>query len=173
MNEPKESWVNPKLEARVSPIGGRGVFAKEPIAKDELLTISRGRVIDTKTYYEEVAKYGWDSAFNIDAEYYLAPFDPENPSADWLVNHSCDPNAVQMSVDDLVAWRNIAADEEITYDYATTEENPNWEMDCSCGSAHCRKVITGNDWKIPRLQKKYRGFFTEGIQKKIDARSQV
>lgn len=163
------SWVNPKLEVRQSPIGGRGVFAKEPIAEGELLTVSRGRVIDTRTYYEEVARYGWDSAFNVDAGHYLAPFNPADPSADWLMSHSCEPNGVQTTDDNIVAWRDIAAGEEITYDYATTEENPDWRLDCSCGAPTCRKVITGNDWKIPEIQQKYKGRFTKSIELKIKA----
>ncbi|MBI2055309.1 MAG: SET domain-containing protein-lysine N-methyltransferase [Candidatus Sungbacteria bacterium] len=164
----QESWVNPKLEVRPSSIGGRGVFAREPIAKGELLTTSCGRVIDTKTYYEEVTKYGWDSAFNIGPDKYLAPFDPANPSADWPVNHSCEPNAIQATDDNMVARRDIVAGEEVTHDYATTEEDPDWRMECNCGTPNCRKVITGNDWKIPEVQKKYRGFFTNSIQQKID-----
>ena len=33
-----KTWLNPKIEVRPSPIEGKGLFAKEPIAKGEQLT---------------------------------------------------------------------------------------------------------------------------------------
>jgi hypothetical protein len=59
-----------------------------------------------------------------------------------FLNHSCEPNAAFRGRD-LVAIRAIAAREELTFHYATTE----WEMAepfvCGCGSPRCGKVIRG------------------------------
>lgn len=164
----EESWVNPKLEVRQSPIGGRGLFARESIQKEEVLTVTVGRITGAEEYWKMFAEIG-DLAFNVGPGQWLAPLDIKNPSGDWLMNHSCEPNAVQTTDDNTVAWRDVAAGEEITYDYAMTEEDPSWKMGCHCGEPTCRKIITGSDWKKAEIQKKYKGFFTQSIQSQVDA----
>ena len=59
-----------------------------------------------------------------------------------FTNHSCDPNA-RLAGRALVALRPIAAGEEITYNYNTSE----WELaepfECRCGSPACERTIRG------------------------------
>lgn len=74
-------------------------------------------------------------------------FDFSKLSVDWYLNHSCDGNCGFDDRGDFVAIRDIRVAEEITYDYALVESNPNFRMPCTCGSKHCRGIITGNDWK--------------------------
>lgn len=52
-----------------------------------------------------------------------------------FMNHSCDPNCVFVGDFLCVATRDIAVDEEITYDYATseTEDSSHMPFDCRCG----------------------------------------
>ncbi|MGH3270311.1 MAG: hypothetical protein ACRDN1_14840 [Trebonia sp.] len=40
-------------------------------------------------------------------------------------------------------------------------------MPCQCGTADCRGVITGHDWQRPDLQRKYRGYFSWYLQRRI------
>lgn len=79
------------------------------------------------------------------------------------VNHSCEPNCgINLNADgahDFVARRPIAADQEITFDYAMR----NYSVDhfagpCRCGALCCRGRITG--WRNLPAQRKadYRGF---------------
>jgi uncharacterized protein len=35
----------------------------------------------------------------------------------------------------------------LTVDYASQTTEPTFRMDCHCGAANCRRVITGNDWR--------------------------
>ena len=53
-------------------------------------------------------------------------------------NHSCDPNARFNKTGMLVAIRDIAKDEEITYDYLLhpVPASP-WNFQCQCLSANC------------------------------------
>ena len=74
------------------------------------------------------------------------------------VNHSCDPNCgvrVNEQVDgfDFVALRPIAADEEITFDYAVRNYAiEHFPARCLCATAACRGVVTG--WKdLPEARK--------------------
>lgn len=89
------------------------------------------------------------------------------------VNHSCNPSAGIKGQISLVAMRSIRKDEEITFDYGTVlyraKKSPKYELACSCGSTNCRGKITQSDWKLPSLQKKYRGFFPYYIQEEINA----
>ena len=66
------------------------------------------------------------------------------------INHSCDPNAeIEADVDEngrvwarLVALREIATGEELTYDYAFAVE---YAIPCHCGSSECRGLIIDPD----------------------------
>jgi len=62
-------------------------------------------------------------------------------------NHSCDANTWWAADDQLSARRDIQPDEEITYDYATTDIDPKiiYTWDCKCGSANCRRKLHWND----------------------------
>ena len=88
-------------------------------------------------------------------------------AADW-VNHSCDPNAGLVGQIVLVALRDIKVGEEICFDYATSDGSPYDEFECGCGSRLCRHHVTGDDWKLPELQKRYEGHFSPYIQRRID-----
>ncbi|MCX6790795.1 MAG: hypothetical protein NTV62_01205 [Candidatus Gribaldobacteria bacterium] len=59
--------------------------------------------------------------------------------------------------------------EEVTVDYGIWEDDPKYisKWECLCGSPLCRKKVTGNDWKLPTLQKKYSGHFSPLLSKRI------
>lgn len=71
------------------------------------------------------------------------------------MNHSCDPNTWWADDHTLVARRAIAAGEEVTYDYATTETARAWAMPCACGSPTCRDVVTNHDHLDAAWQARY------------------
>ncbi len=54
-----------------------------------------------------------------------------------FLNHSCAPNAA-FDGRVFVALRRIAAGEEVTFDYDTTEDEISTPFDCRCGSVACR-----------------------------------
>jgi hypothetical protein len=81
----------------------------------------------------------------------------------------CSGNAWYEGADLLVAMRDIAAGEEIYYDYALTENHPDFAFPkCLCGAANCRGRISGNDWQRPELQEKYGRHFLPHVLKSID-----
>lgn len=69
-------------------------------------------------------------------------------SVEWYFNHSCNGNLGFDKNGDFIAIRNIKNGEELSYDYGIIESNPNYKMPCKCKEKNCRKVITGNDWKL-------------------------
>lgn len=117
---------------------------------------------------EEMQRY----TMQIEERFILASSDIVPEDTDFF-NHSCDPNSGFKGQIFLVAMRNIEAGEEITFDYAmTVSESVGSDMvfrlDCRCGSPFCRKTITEQDWMLPELQTRYKGFFSQYIQDKID-----
>ena len=89
----------------------------------------------------------------------------------YFVNHSCDGNCWYQGDDLLVAMRDIEEGEELVYDYALTEADPDWVLapQCLCGKAACRGRVTGNDWQRADLQLQYADHFTSHILALIKA----
>ena len=83
-------------------------------------------------------------------------------------NHSCDPNIGVQGQIVFVALRRIPAGEELTHDWATTDDD-DYVLECRCGARECRGTITGKDWRKKELQLKYRGRFSWYLQHKINA----
>jgi hypothetical protein len=134
--------------------GGRGVFAEQPIPRGSLLVVFGGDIISRKDV-ERLTPEVRPLVIQVDEDCFLVSTKPG--PADW-VNHSCDPNAGIRGQITLVAIRDIAVGEEITFDYAMSDGCDYDEFDCGCGSRLCRGRITGEDWRNPVLAERYRGF---------------
>jgi uncharacterized protein len=67
----------------------------------------------------------------------------------------------------LTPRREIGAAEEITVDYALHSDDPEWEMECACGSPLCRHLVRGDDWTRPDLQERYAGHFMPYLNRRI------
>ena len=140
-----------RIQVRRSGVHGKGVFAVVDLAEGETLVEYRGEVVT------------WDEAQN------RHPHDPANPnhtfffhvdedrvidggvngnSARWI-NHSCDPNCEADERNGRIfiqAIRNIAAGEELFYDYGLMIEERytkklKAEYPCWCGAASCRGTL--------------------------------
>ncbi len=165
------SWLNPNLEKRNSDAHGWGIFAKADIRKDERLAIFGGKIMLIDDMYqipENMQAY----TMQIEERFVLGPASIIPEDTDFF-NHSCDPNSGFRGQVFLVAMRDIKAGEEITFDYCmTVSESAGsdmvFEMNCTCGSPHCRKTITEQDWMLPELQVRYKGYFSQYIQDKTE-----
>jgi len=62
--------------------------------------------------------------------------------------------------------RDIAAGEELTIDYALFLGNPGFAMDCRCGTAACRGVVRGTDWRRADVRERYRDGFPGGSSRR-------
>ena len=83
------------------------------------------------------------------------------------MNHSCDPNIWLDDALTFTAMRDIKPGEELCYDYAMTDKGQYRPMTCHCGSQICRGVIKHNDWKIKKLQERYKNHFSPYINELI------
>ena len=168
------TWINRKLTLSESQIAGKGYIAQEPIQKDELLIVQSGGCVDVGEMDNGIMQPNWYYCFQVEPNVYLCPYDNSTENADGIfkVNHSCEPNAGFSGQISLVAMRDIAPGEEITYDYVMTDvetdgEDPWIPEECTCGSQNCRGTISGNDWRMPKLQEKYAGYFSTHVAKAI------
>jgi len=166
------TWVNPKLVPGESKIHYDGVLAAAPIRRGEKLMEFGGQLISRAD--ADDGPYRVRSIWAVGEDAYLAlPEADTDPSLDENLNHSCDANSWLVGDVTLVARRDIAAGEEITLDQGTwnydeTEYTVDAE-DCTCGSPSCRVRLSENDWKLPVVQKRYRGHFHSIVQAMIDA----
>ena len=61
-----------------------------------------------------------------------------------FINHSCDPNCEPDEIDGriwIIALRDIAAGEELTYDYNLYDGDEDDQSPCSCGARSCRGTL--------------------------------
>jgi SET domain-containing protein len=113
---------------------GRGVFTEEPIRASSLIIRFTGPFLR----YAETSAATY--ALQIGPDLYIGA----SGGFDDYINHSCDPNAglrIAGTAADLYAIRDIAAGEEIFFDYSTTLDEDDFTMRCLCGAPGCRGTI--------------------------------
>ena len=164
-----EYWIDPRVEARPSPIQGRGGFARERIRSGEVVVINGGSPmteVEFRAFQAQAERY---DAIQIGEDLHLVDISGGMERAGVSLNHSCDSNLWMRDAVMLVARRDIEADEEVTVDYALFTTQPDWalELACNCGSPDCRHVITGNDWMLAEVQARYRDHFSPFINARI------
>lgn len=160
------TYRSPKTEVRESPIQGRGLFAREPIAKDEIVAVKGGYVLSGEQWRTLEPELG-SAEIQIAEDLFIAPVSQDHREGSMLfTNHSCEPNIGIQGQIVFVAMRDVAAGEELTHDWATADDG-DYEMQCHCGAPSCRGTITGKDWMKPELQERYRGWFCWFLERKI------
>jgi uncharacterized protein len=161
------SHLSPKTEVRESKIHGRGLFAIADIAKDEIVAVKGGRIVDRKTLREKIMPRLGPVEIQIDDDLFIAPVTDEERELSMLYsNHSCDANLGIRGEITFVAMRDIRAGEELTHDWATTDDD-DYSVECKCGAPNCRKTVTGKDWQRPELQERYAGYFSAYLARKL------
>jgi hypothetical protein len=139
--------LNKKIRKRYTKYKGYGLFAKGTIKKGESIwNMDESNKIfpltpDVKKKYPRVFQWGH--------HYVLGDHDSD------YMNHSCDPTCWWKSDFELVARRDIKLGEEITYDYSSSDIEPEWVASwiCYCGSPNCRNRISNKDCLRKDFQK--------------------
>src|SRR5512138_2267679 len=152
-----QTWKDPRIEFRGSPIRGEGLFASEPIREGEVVVIVGGTVMSEAEFEAFQDTHSFYTFIQIDKHLYLVEDLRITRSTNGAMNHSCDSNTWMADEATLVARRDIAAGEELTVDYALFTTRSSWMLDnrCRCGSPDCRRVITGDDWMRKDVQDRY------------------
>jgi uncharacterized protein len=114
------------------------------VSKDEVVVIKGGYNL-TRDQRDRIGQALGPAEVQITEDLFIGPSAPNEREGGMMhLNHSCEPNLGPQGQIVFVAIRDIAAGEELTIDYAMTDDEP-YEMECQCGSETCRKLITGAD----------------------------
>jgi len=121
------------FEIRTTPGKGRGLFTLVPIARGKRVIALEGKLLTTTELTDDLL------AIQVDHGLWLcSPGD----STDDFINHSCDPNTGFTTGETILfALRDIAAGEELSWDYSTSLSEAGWSLDCQCGSTKCRELV--------------------------------
>ena len=161
------SYLSPKTEVRESKIHGRGLFATADIAKDEIVAVKGGHIVNRETLREKVTPHLGPVEIQIDEDLFIAPVTEKEREGSMLYsNHSCNPNLGMRGEITFVAMRDIRTGEELTHDWAMTDDD-DYSVECKCGAPNCRKILNGKDWQRSDLQKRYAGYFSAYLADKI------
>jgi hypothetical protein len=164
------TYISPKAsKGEVSAIEGRGLIAVEPIAKDEVVAIKGGHIVDTGTLNALPERLQNSEVQIADGFHLVALDDAEYEPVMLFINHSCEPNVGFAGNVVLVAMRDIAAGEELTTDYAFFDDSDD-SMECHCGTPSCRGTVEGRDWRRPELQSAYGQYFSWYLHRRFRSR---
>ena len=136
-----EFQEGPVVEVRNNE-GFKGVFAKAAISQDSIIFRLKGTISKVPTKY----------TIQVGAREHLSfpAIRKANDDIDYCwqyLNHCCEPNGY-MNTTELTfrALRDIAAGEEITFNYLTTESEMAVPFNCICGSQNCFGLIQGRNF---------------------------
>jgi uncharacterized protein len=143
-----------RIQVRRSGVHGKGVFALQDIAEGETIIEYVGEIISWK----EADRRHPNNPDEPNHTFYFSIRDGKKVidaavggnAARWI-NHSCNPNCEADEDDDthrvfIKALRNIAAGEELNYDYGLIIEERytpklKAEYRCLCGAKNCRGTM--------------------------------
>jgi uncharacterized protein len=132
------------LLIRKSGIHGCGCYTTVPIAEGtHIVEYTGGRL----------SKEQADELYNERADTYLfcigeGDYVIDGDSVAAFINHCCEPNCETDEFDEhiwIIAQRDIAAGEELTYDYNLYDGDDNDEAPCHCGAKQCRSSMYGEE----------------------------
>ncbi len=149
---------------------GRGCFAIEPIPAGHVVAAFGGRCL-MRDEFDLLSIDQQIRSIQVDEQLFLAGATEPEPSD--FITHSCAPNCGMRGSTVVVALRDIALGEQLTYDYAMSDGSGYNEFECACGAAACRGKVTGHDWMLPELQLRYRGNFSPYLAARIASLTSV
>lgn len=140
-----------------TPSCGTGMFTARPVTAGSiaLFVFDRSYMAQRKPYAQLMREgYTISDIFQVDHDLFIPPYG----GLDDFTNHSCDPSCglrVHSAGFDMIALRDLAAGDELTYDYSTHQEHPEGEIICLCGAASCRGVVRSFSTLPPALRRRY------------------
>lgn len=148
----------PYLFVGAAPGTGIGVFTARSVRAGAVLVADedgtlRGRAVPLAAALAE----GWHrerDLFQLDHDLFLPP----RGCFDDLFNHSCEPSGgwrLTAGGARFLAIRDLAAGDELTYDYSCHLLSDDERLDCVCGTPSCRGTVGSFGTLPPALQQHY------------------
>jgi len=171
---------NRRIQVRRSGVHGKGVFARQDIAKGDTIIEYVGEIISAQEAEDRHPHDPQDPNhtfyLQIDEDRVIDALHGGN-SARWI-NHCCTPNC-KPEVDEgrvfIKAKRNIVAGEELNYDYGLIIDEPITkkliaQYPCWCGSPKCRKTLLAKTSKSRKETDKQKAAEIRKTIKKLKAK---
>jgi SET domain-containing protein len=145
-----------------SPIHGYGVFTRQPLKKGQFIAELRGsKVHYAPTVFGQSNRYGdW---IGVGKDTWIDPIDEFQ-----YLNHSCNPTAGLKGSRKLrlYALRDLKEGEEVTFDYSTTEEDPDYCFETAEPEAPGVRRFVGPVQTLPiEVYRSYLPFIPKHFQK--------
>jgi len=140
-----------RIQVRLSPVHGKGVFALTKIPKGEAIIEYKGELI---TWKQAQRRHPHDPDdphhtfyFHIDDKRVIDAAVGGN-AARWI-NHACKPNCEADEIDGRIfikALRKLRPGDELCYDYGLIIDEPHTkklkkQFECRCGAKKCRGTM--------------------------------
>lgn len=162
-----EPVFHASLTVLPSPIHGQGVFTRSTLAPGEVLIRLGGFLLThDKRYARDVLP---STSVGLAEEVILAEVRGSERDISDVLNHCCIPNTGFTDAVTIVAARMISAEEELTIDYAYWEADENWRLKnpCMCASKHCRRAVSGSDWRNPAITSRLLRWASPFVRRRI------
>ena len=148
---------------------GRGLYSRRAFKSGELVFTMEG---EKRHYLSRTVEdaFRFENWLVIDKDSFL---DPASPYL--YANHSCEPNLGIRDALDFIALRDIAPNEQLTYDYSITTDELPWMMTCNCGQLSCRGTIRSVQYlpeDIYRRYLPYVGWYVQDVYAATEAAGQ-
>ena len=134
----------PRLLVRSSDIHAAGVVSLDPIRRGQRVIEYNGprlpKGVADERYADRVVTYLFGFG---DRGEVIDGFAPS-----MFLNHSCDPNCETDEIDGrvyIMAIKDIAAGEELVYEYNLYDSELEDTADCYCGAPQCRGTMFSDD----------------------------
>ncbi|MFA6015305.1 MAG: SET domain-containing protein-lysine N-methyltransferase [Gallionellaceae bacterium] len=114
----------------IEEIGGNGLQVVRPFASGEKVIELSGKWVSSPTKY----------TIQLGPDKHLEPTDHQ-----WaMINHSCAPNLrVDCEASVMIAIRDIAPGETLSFNYLSTEWDMATPFSCACQAKNCYQTISG------------------------------
>ena len=137
---------------------GRGLYSRRAFKGGELVFAMEGEMRHYISRTVEDA-FRFENWLVIGKDLFL---DPAAPYV--YANHSCEPNLGIRDALDFVALRDIAPNEQLTYDYSLTTDELPWMMTCNCGLPYCRGSVRSIQYLPEDIYRRYLPYVGRYVQ---------
>jgi hypothetical protein len=139
---------------------GFGVLANEFILKGDVILNFERNFINFST----------NKTLRINDCSYQVSTNPKLPEN--FINHSCEPNAcIDFEELSLVALKDIPINQEITYNYFTSDWDKEDVFECYCSSIICKKKISGFKYLSIQQKNEIKEFLSPFLKSKLIEKS--
>lgn len=158
--------IDPRISSRKVRVSqtkhtGWGLFAIRNFKKGDTIFVVRGKKVFWEVHDRKTSWYG-PNWLGFSASIWIVP-ESQSP---WIyINHSCRPTASIKGSVTVVALQSIKQGEEVTVDYATTEEDTLWRLQCKCHSKRCRHTVRSIQFLPAAIYKSYLPYISRYFQK--------